>query len=214
MKPIDLVGKKFGYLTVESLYGRKNRALYWNCRCICGKTSIVQGRKLRDGLIKSCGCMRKNEISARNTKHGFHGEKLYATWKSIKQRCYNKNSHCYKDYGGRGIEMCCEWRENYSSFRKWALANGYKEGLTIERIDVNGNYSPGNCTWIPLGAQAMNRRTSHYITVCGERMTITQASKKYGINRGTLSARINRSGWDEEKAALTREMWRKNEQSV
>ena len=201
-KLINLVGEKFGYLTVIDIERRENNKIYWKCQCDCGNISIVQGRKLRDGITKSCGCKRTELLRTRKTVHGCNGERLYTIWKGMHQRCNNANNPGFCNYGGRCITICEEWQTDYLSFRKWAFNNGYQPDLTIERKNVNGPYSPDNCTWITLKEQATNRRTSHYIVVKGEKMTITQASKKYGVPRHTISQRIKRLGWDEESAAL------------
>lgn len=158
---IDITGKTFGHLTVLSPASRpkttKENGQFWLCRCTCGKEKVVHGHSLRRGQTKSCGCLQKEKA----TKHGMKGTRLYTIYLSIKQRCYYTKHIHYKDYGGRGIKMCDEWldKENgFTNFYKWAIANGYSDDLSIDRINVDGNYEPNNCRWANMFTQAWNRR--------------------------------------------------------
>ena len=117
-----------------------------------------------------------------NYRHGMWGTSIYARWKHIKARCYNSNGKQYKDYGGRGIRVCDEWLENFEPFYEWAINNGYREDLTIDRIDVNGDYEPSNCRWVTAKAQQNNKRSNHFITYNNETHTLTEWAEKYNIN--------------------------------
>ena len=133
-------------------------------------------------------------------KHNLSKTKLFKVWCGMKDRTLNKNDKHYKNYGNRGIKICNEWLEDFKCFYDWALNNGYKEGLTIDRINVNGNYEPNNCRWITWKEQQNNRTNNHYITYKGETHTMKQWSELLGIKYTTLSMRLNKYNWSVEKA--------------
>jgi len=199
---VDIAGKRFGKLVVinRSWSKRKYHGIIWNCKCDCGNTVEVLASSLINGNTKSCGCLKKISY---NYKHGDKHKKLYYVWSGIKDRCYRKKSIGYKNYGARGILMCEEWKNDYLAFREWALSNGYKEGVSIDRIDVNGNYCPENCRWVNTEIQANNKRTNRVLTYNNKSMTVAQWTRFLGIkNKDAIYNRLH-LGWSEERALST-----------
>ena len=136
--------------------------------------------------------------------HGMTKTKIWKTWRAMRERCYVPCVGGYKNYGGRGIKVCDEWNASFENFMEWAYANGYKENLSLDRIDVNGNYEPNNCRWVTFLEQANNKRTSHFLEYNGEIKTITEWSRITGINKNTLLSRVTKYGWSVERALNTK----------
>jgi hypothetical protein len=181
----DLTGKRFGKITVISKGDKVGSHFYWNCVCDCGKKIYYRIDQLKRGENANCGCLSK--------KHGLHYTRLYNIWGNMKQRCYNKNYTYFLYYGGRGIKICDEWLKDFMAFYDWAYANGYEDTLTIDRIDVNGNYEPSNCRWIPKEEQTKNVRRNRRLTYQGETHTFAEWSRILGIPPNTIWERANRN---------------------
>ena len=196
MKFIDLAGERFGRLTVIERSPNDGRRTMWKCRCQCGSTVTVRAENLRSGNTQSCGCYEKEQTVKRLYKHGMSGTRLAGIYNAMLQRCYNINNSGYQMYGGRGISVCEEWLNDPKSFYDWCLLNGYGDGLSIDRIDNNGNYSPENCRWVDFYTQANNTRKNVYIEFKGEVHTIKEWSRITGIKYNTLYSRIVLAGWD------------------
>lgn len=202
----DITNKKFNKLTALELkykkqnYDKNNKKSgnreYWLCKCDCGNEVIVEKFHLVHGQIKSCGCLKGGKLT-----HGLANTRIYKIWGYIKNRCQNNNNTVYKYYGLRGIKVCEEWQK-FEPFYEWAINSGYNEQLTIERIDVNGNYEPNNCTWITQKEQANNKRNNHFITYNNETHTIADWAKLYNISYKMLFKRL-KDGWNIERALLT-----------
>lgn len=196
----DLTGQRFGRLTVIEEAGRnKSKKVLWRCVCDCGKETIVIAQQLTSGRTKSCGCLVHDVCKVVNVTHGMSGTRLHKIWCNIIDRCTNENSPSYKNYGGRGIKICNEWRRSFQSFYDWAMSHGYKENLTIDRVDNNGDYCPDNCRWTDKLTQANNTRNNHYIEYNGERHSTAEWARILNISYPALKHRIER-GWTTEEA--------------
>lgn len=202
-KLIDLKGKRFGKLVVIEKYGSlSNQKISWNCLCDCGNQKIIRANNLISGASKSCGCEVGKSAKQRFTKHGYSNKiPLYKVWTSIKQRCGNINNSRYKDYGGRGINICSEWRNNFKEFYDWAMSNGYKDNFSIDRINNDGNYEPNNCRFTDTKTQNNNSRHNHFITINFETKTIAEWCEKYSLTRSCFHNRLNR-GWTGENLLI------------
>lgn len=166
---IDLTDQKFGRLIAKSRNGTANDGgATWLCICECGNRTTVKSGNLRSGHTKSCGCFMKDRISESLGTHMQSHRRLYNVWTSIKARCYNPNNQYFRHYGGRGITMCDDWKQNYQSFHDWAMESGYdpkakRYECTIDRIDNNGDYCPENCRWVDMKIQRHNRSDSEEV---------------------------------------------------
>lgn len=191
-KKIPMLGETFGRLTVVAESGKIDGQCTWTCKCECGKvTQPIRGYDLRSGRQTSCGCKKLDGRNSTLYRHGGSGTKLYEVFKTMHRRCEAKTSNRYSYYGERGISVCPEWAD-FATFREWAYCNGFEEGLTLDRIDNNGNYEPSNCRWVTMKEQSNNRRNSILIEVDGQALTISQWSDLTGIPYETIYCRYRR----------------------
>lgn len=186
---IDITGQKFNRLkVVKRIENSSFRKARWLCQCECGNFTEVSGDNLRNGNVKSCGCLIADKNKQRTT-HRKSNIRLYNIWRNMKARCNCKTNPFYKNYGERGIKICSDWIM-FENFYNWSINNGYNENLSIDRIDVNGNYEPNNCRWIPLSKQAYNKRDSIMININGEEKCLAEWCKLYNVKYTTIYRRI------------------------
>ena len=207
----DRTGQKYGrLLAIKYLYTNKRKKAVWLCKCECGKYIEVPSDNLAIGNTKSCGCLHSDmskekikKIIENQTKYKKpHQKHIITVFNQIKTRCYNENCKAYKNYGGRGIKVCDKWLDNPNSFYEWSINNGYKKGLSIDRIDVNKDYEPNNCRWITNLEQQNNKRNNKYLEFNGEKHTYAEWSRIFNIPTATISDRVRR-GFTIEKILNT-----------
>ena len=204
MRKTDIApGTRFGRWTVIKENGRnKKHEKMYDCICDCGVARAVSSSNLRYGTSRSCGCLANELVSLRSKTHGMSNTRLFSIWNGMKTRCYTKSDYHYRWYGARGISVCDDWRNDFQAFYDWSIQNGYEEGLSIDRIDNNGNYCPENCRWITQHEQTYNTRKNVYLTYNGETKCVSEWSDIVGISRETLYRRI-KCGWSDEKVLTT-----------
>lgn len=187
----DLKNQHFGRLTVVGFAEIRNRRAYWLCECECGNRKVIRGDALLSQRTKSCGCIKKEQEKENlhiDNLHGCKKHPAYTIWINMMHRCYKADDVNYKNYGGRGIQVCEEWHD-VKTFCKWADYTGYVKPLTIERIDVNGNYCSENCTWITQAEQQLNKRDTARILYNGKIRPLVSVARELGLNVGTVKNR-------------------------
>ena len=201
----ERIGRRFGRLVVVGIRRErrgKRDMIIAHCRCNCGREKDVFWQALADGRVKSCGCLNRELAAIRgreSTKHGGCNTRLYRIFMGMHARCYRPQHMHYANYGGRGIEVCPEWRGDFAAFREWAMSHGYDDTLSIDRIDNDRGYSPDNCRWADAKTQCGNRRTCHMLTVDGQTHTLSEWARLTGIKKTTIKERLRR-GWSIERA--------------
>lgn len=203
----DLTGQKFGRWTVlkevESVPRKDGKGIKkaWLCKCECGNEKVVIQDQLASGSSKSCGCLPVDLGKAKAQPNAIRKKykRIYKTWLSMRTRCNNPTDQHHKNYHDRGITICEEWN-TFEPFLKWSLENGYADDLTIDRIDVNGNYEPSNCRWATTTEQAWNRTNTRYFTIFGKKYRIDEIAEKFNIKIVTFIARVERYGYTPEEA--------------
>lgn len=197
----DLVGYENEDIIVVSFSHKRKGSTYWNCSCKhCGKISAKESANIKNGLA-TCKCIHNKRIGESKRKMGRDTE-IYSKWCGMKTRCYNNRERCFVDYGGRGITVCDEWLNDFESFYDWSIQNGWEKGYSIERKDVDGNYCPENCCWIPLREQAINKRNTIYVELNGEVKRLKEWCEIYGLNYKTVYNRINQCNMTPQEALM------------
>lgn len=194
-RPLELVGKRFGRLLVIEKSAQKGKGTYWKCLCDCGNEVVVYGYSLNKGSTRSCGCLNKDRIKQMNIEgatHGMSRDRLYRIYYGMKNRCYRKDTNRYENYGGRGIEVCSEWLNDFEAFAKWAFQNGYREDLTLDRIDNSKGYEPNNCRWATKKEQVLNSSQAKLYTYEGKTLCVADWASEKGISRAALYQRLKR----------------------
>jgi len=207
---IDLTGRRFGRLLVLERAGERftaggSKRKLWKCQCDCGNTTVATTQDLRKGDTRSCGCLHLETLAEMQYKstHGESCTRLYRIWMAMRKRCNNPASQDYADYGGRGICVCSEWDSDYLSFREWARTNGYNDTLSIDRVNVNGDYSPENCRWVDQKMQCNNRRNNIVIDLDGVQRTIAEWADITGLKYSTIYNRYVAYHWSAQKTLTT-----------
>lgn len=202
----DITGQRFGRLVALGPVALDS-CVRWLCQCDCGNTAVVSGHELRRretesrSRTKSCGCLRREASAQRLRTHGMWGKRIYGIWRGIIDRCTNPNIHNFADYGGRGVIICEEWRHDFQAFHAYVsrLPNYAKKGFSIDRVDNEGSYVPGNVRWATQAEQNRNRRISRMITYQGKTQCLQAWEEEQGFRKGTLQQRLDR-GWATERA--------------
>lgn len=203
---LNLVGQKFGRLTVIRENGKTKQGDYkWHCKCDCGNEKTYVGMRLRLGKTKSCGCWRIELAATRNSIHKLSKHPLHTTWRNILKRCYYEKFKYYKDYGGRGVKVCDEWRYNFKSFYDWCIANGWRKGLEVDK-DIKGNgllYGPHNCLIVTPKKNKQNRRNTLYVIYNNQKVSLSELVEQTGTSYRNVYNRIIKLKWSIEKALTT-----------
>lgn len=207
----EWLGKRFGKLTIVDFVHAKApyRGWWWVCKCDCGNTRTILPGDIKQGKTRSCGCLHDEVCFERASKfkHSVNDfKRLYSIYNGIKKRCYKESEPRYKDYGARGIKMCESWvnpTDGFDNFVEWSLVNNYNDEMTIDRIDVNGDYDPANCRWISLAEQALNKRDTLWVTYKGEYLPLRVLCERLGVSYDTVHNRIYSLNWSVKNAVET-----------
>ena len=196
----DLTGQRFGRLTVIKFAGTKKGHAMWDCLCDCGKLCTTYGRMLVGGHKMSCGCLQKEVHSRKWTTHGMSRTKAYKVWEGIRWRCLNEKSNVYSSYGGRGITICDEWRDDFVAFYNYVskLDHFGESEYSIDRIDNDGNYEPGNVRWATKEEQTRNRRVTVIVEYAGDKIPLQEAAEREGIQYCVVEQRWRKGKRDAE----------------
>lgn len=212
MSKVVLIGNKYNNLTIQKDLGMVEHSHIVQCVCDCGNIIDRRLDQIKSGAVKSCGCFKKSMLVKRN-KANFYGThnksktRLYRIWADMKQRCINPKQKVYKNYGGRGIKICDDWKSDFMTFYNWAMNNGYSDKLSIDRLDVNGNYEPNNCRWVNQKVQLRNTRRTIIIKIGNQEKCLKDWCAVYNKPYSTVCGRI-KSGYSKTNA-LTKDRYKR-----
>ena len=201
----DLTGQTLGnFKVIKRLDNDKQGHAQWLCTCmLCGNEVVQKTANLTKNRVYSCGCQTNKIISEKNGKHHLRHTRIYNIWAKMRGRCQRPSDKLYNYYGGRGIKVCDEWDKDFKVFYDWSMANGYTDELTIDRIDVNGNYEPDNCRWVTMAVQCNNKRSNIQITYKGKTQNLSQWCKELNLPMKLVHSRLRYAGWSVERAFET-----------
>lgn len=198
-----ILNSKIGSFTILEDVGVKKNSRFVLCRCDCGVTKEVRLSDIKNGSSNNCGCKRKRMMSVKNITHGLSGHPLYRIWRGIIERCFYEKHKAFNRYGGRGITVCEEWRNDFVAFYNWAIANGWQPGLEVDRRNNDGDYEPGNCRCVTQLINSRNKSSNRFLTHNGVTMCMSEWAEKVGIDQNTIKDRLNKLKWSVEKAITT-----------
>lgn len=200
-KIIDITNQVFGKLTVIEFVGRKNKHSWFRCKCECGGETITTSNNLKRGHTVSCGCYNEKMFRAASITHGLTKHPLYRSWIGMRNRCYYKKHNRFQYYGGKGIQVCKEWKDSFITFYKWGIANGWSSGTSVDRIDNEKDYSPDNCKFSNVSEQNRNRTSNINLTIDGVTKIIIEWAEMTGVNYGTIRGRLKK-GWSHKESVF------------
>lgn len=203
----DLTGVRFGRLVPIAFDGYKKSHAQWRCRCDCGTEKTIGASNLMLGRTESCGCLQRERAAAGARKHGRSTHPIYHSWWGMRARCYNKSYDHWSDYGGRGIKVCPRWRDSFENFLA-DMGASWAPGLSVDRINNDGDYSPENCRWATRSEQVRNTRRTRMVTIDGVRDCISAHAERLGVPASRLVARL-KLGWSEDQLSAPKDHYRR-----
>lgn len=199
----EFLGTKYSHFTIVKDMGIKKGGRFVLALCDCGIEKQVRLADIKCGSSTNCGCIRRKKMSEINTSHGLSTDPLYSVWQGIKDRCYRKTNEKYDRYGGRGIVVCEEWKNDFKAFYDWAMEKGWRQGLEIDRENNDGIYSPVNCRVTTVIVNRRNTSSNRMLEYNGEKKCLSEWAEIIGISQDTLKDRVGKLKWSVEKALST-----------
>lgn len=199
----EFLNKAFGKLFIIEDLGVRKGGRFVLAKCECGTEKSYRLADVKRGASTNCGCVRIGKVADRNYKHGLSNHVLHRVWMGMKERCYYEKHEAFHHYGGKGIVVCDEWKDDFMCFYNWAITNGWAKGLTIERDNSNGNYEPNNCRIATQKEQCRNKSNNRILEYNGQSKCITEWAEEMGVKETLIRHRIDRLGWPVDRAIIT-----------